>query len=79
MKEEPLARETRTIRKVNAQHKVKVEASTNQKIRQTTFHVKAETQKELDKAKRSLLSLLSPVVRISALRPGFSHVAQSNV
>ncbi|KAF8904496.1 hypothetical protein CPB84DRAFT_1814479 [Gymnopilus junonius] len=38
--------------------------SANQKARQTTFHVKAESQKELDKAKRSLLALLSPVVTL---------------
>lgn len=46
---------------VMAKYKVKIEASANQK--QTTFHIKAESQKELDKAKRSLLALLSPVVR----------------
>lgn len=50
------------IKQVIAKYKVKVEASANQKARQTTFHVKAESQKELDKAKRSLLALLSPVV-----------------
>ncbi|KAF8973144.1 SCP160 protein [Flammula alnicola] len=49
------------IKQVIAKYKVKVEASTNQKTRQTTFHVKAESQKELDKAKRSLLALLSPL------------------
>ena len=48
---------------VMAKYKVKIEASANQK--QTTFHIKAESQKELDKAKRSLLALLSPVVRLS--------------
>ena len=48
---------------VMAKYKVKLDASGNQKTRQTTFHIKAETQKELDKAKRSLLALLSPVVR----------------
>lgn len=49
------------IKQVLAKYKVKLEASANQ--RQTTFHIKSETQKELDKAKRSLLALLSPVVR----------------
>ena len=53
------------IKQVIAKYKVKVEASANQKARQTTFHVKAESQKELDKAKRSLLALLSPVVCLS--------------
>ncbi|KAG6828212.1 hypothetical protein H0H92_008785 [Tricholoma furcatifolium] len=48
------------MRQVMAKYKVKVEASANQKTRQTTFHIKADTQKELDKAKRSLLALLSP-------------------
>jgi hypothetical protein len=51
------------MKQVMAKYKVKLEASANQKTRQTTFHVRAETQKELDKAKRSLLALLSPVVR----------------
>ena len=49
---------------VMAKYKVKIDASANQKARQTTFHVKADSQKELDKAKRSLLALLSPVVCI---------------
>ncbi|KAF8160830.1 SCP160 protein [Crassisporium funariophilum] len=52
------------IKQVVAKYKVKIEASGNQKARQTTFHVKAESQKELDKAKRSLLALLSPVVTL---------------
>ena len=50
-------------RQVMAQYKVKLDASTNQRSRQTTFYLKADTRKELDKAKRSLLALLSPVVR----------------
>ncbi|PPR02413.1 hypothetical protein CVT26_011381 [Gymnopilus dilepis] len=52
------------IKQVVAKYKVKVEASQNQKARQTTFHIKAESQKELDKAKRSLLALLSPVITL---------------
>ncbi|KAF9482121.1 hypothetical protein BDN70DRAFT_802105 [Pholiota conissans] len=52
------------IKQVITKYKVKVEASGNQKAHQTTFHVKAESQKELDKAKRSLLALLSPVVTL---------------
>lgn len=52
------------MRQVMAKYKVKIEASANQRARQTTFHLKAESQKELDKAKRSLLALLSPVVRL---------------
>lgn len=44
--------------------KVHIEASSNQKIRQTTFHMKSESAKELEKAKRWLIALLSPKVRI---------------
>lgn len=53
-----------TIKQVMAKYKVKVEASGNQRGRQTTFHMKAESQRELDKAKRFLLALLSPIVRV---------------
>jgi len=70
------------IKQVIAKYKVKIEASANQKARQTTFHVKAESQKELDKAKRSLLALLSPVVSLPCFilaneviirKSGYSH------
>ena len=54
-------------KQVMNQYKVKLDASTNQKSRQTTFYLKGETKKELEKAKRSLLALLSPVVRVSSL------------
>jgi hypothetical protein len=50
------------IKQVTAKYKVKIDASANQKALQTTFYVKSESQKELDKAKRSLLALLSPTV-----------------
>jgi hypothetical protein len=54
------------MRQVMAKHtKVKVEASSNQRSHQTTFNVKSESQNELEKAKRMLLALLSPVVRLS--------------
>lgn len=56
------------LKQVMAKYKVKVDASGNQKARQTTFHMKADSQKELDKAKRSLLALLSPVVRVAVFR-----------
>ena len=49
-------------KQVMSQYKVKLDASTNQKARQTTFFLKADSKKELDKAKKSLLALLSPVV-----------------
>ncbi|KAG5638880.1 hypothetical protein H0H81_009183 [Sphagnurus paluster] len=52
------------MKQVMAKYKVKIEASANQKARQTTFHIKADTQKELEKAKRSLLAHLSPVVTL---------------
>ena len=51
------------MKQVMANHKIKIEASTNQKTRQTTFHLKAESRKELEKGKRGLLAALSPVVR----------------
>ncbi|KAJ7497521.1 hypothetical protein FB451DRAFT_1211765 [Mycena latifolia] len=52
------------MKQVMAKYKIKLEASANQKTRQTTFHIKADTQKELEKAKRSLLALLSPVITL---------------
>ncbi|KAL4252818.1 K Homology domain-containing protein [Abortiporus biennis] len=52
------------LRQVMNQHKVKVDASTNRGARQTTFYLKSESKKELDRAKRSLLALLSPVVSL---------------
>ncbi|KAJ7045724.1 hypothetical protein C8F04DRAFT_447034 [Mycena alexandri] len=57
------------MKQVMAKYKVKLEASANQKTRQTSFHMKAESQKELDKAKRSLLALLSPVITLTINAP----------
>lgn len=51
------------MKQVMSKFKVKIEASANQRTRQTTFNMKSEFQKELDKAKRNLIALLSPVVR----------------
>lgn len=48
------------MKQVMTKYRVRIEASTNQS-RQTTFHMKGETQKDLDKAKRHLLAALSPV------------------
>lgn len=48
---------------VMAKYKFKVEASTNRPTRETTFQLKAETERELLKASRDLLSALSPIVR----------------
>jgi hypothetical protein len=50
------------IKGVMARYKVKIEASSNRTTRQTTFHLKADSQKDLAKARRDLLSSLSPVV-----------------
>ncbi|TFY70609.1 hypothetical protein EVG20_g2391 [Dentipellis fragilis] len=52
------------MKQVMTKFKVKIEASTNQKTRQTTFHVKADSKKELEKGRRSLLALLSPIVSL---------------
>lgn len=57
------------MKQVMAKYKVKVEASSNQKNRQTTFHLRSESSKELDRAKRSLIALLSPVVRVYDFSP----------
>jgi hypothetical protein len=51
------------IKAVMAKYKIKIEASSNRTTRQTTFHLKADSQKDLAKARRDLLSSLSPVVR----------------
>ncbi|KAI0321166.1 hypothetical protein OF83DRAFT_1168679 [Amylostereum chailletii] len=53
-----------TMKQVMGKYKVKIEASTNQKNRQTTFHLKADSKKELEKAKRNLLAMLSPIVSL---------------
>ncbi|KAI0812490.1 hypothetical protein BC629DRAFT_1579875 [Irpex lacteus] len=46
------------------QYKVKIEASTNNKSRQTTFHLRSENKKDFEKAKKTLLAGLSPVVSL---------------
>lgn len=60
------------MKSVMAKFKVKVEASTQRKTGQTTFFVKGESEREIEKAKRQLVALLSPVVcpcTISLLSP----------
>ncbi|OSD06860.1 hypothetical protein PYCCODRAFT_1431051 [Trametes coccinea BRFM310] len=57
------------MRQVMAQYKVKLDASTNQKSHQTTFYLKSESKKELEKAKKSLLALLSPTVTLTLNAP----------
>lgn len=62
------------MKQVMANHKIRIEASTNQKTRQTTFHLKADSKKELEKGKRNLLAALSPVVWVVYLFLVLSHV-----
>ena len=50
------------MKRVMTQYKVKLEASTNNKSRQTTFHLRSENKKDFEKAKKSLLAGLSPIV-----------------
>ncbi|KAF9222579.1 SCP160 protein [Gyrodon lividus] len=57
------------MKRIMFKFKIKIEASANQKTRQTTFHMKSESQKDLDKAKRDLLALLSPVVTLTLPAP----------
>jgi hypothetical protein len=56
------------MKQVMSKYKVKLEASANQRTNQTTFHLRAESQKELEKSKRSLFALLSPIVSVSSPR-----------
>ncbi|KAG2150530.1 hypothetical protein DEU56DRAFT_33581 [Suillus clintonianus] len=62
------------MKQVMIKYRVKIEASTNQS-RQTTFHLKGETQKDLDKAKRHLLATLSPVVTLILNAPASTIAA----
>ncbi|KAJ3555402.1 hypothetical protein NM688_g2599 [Phlebia brevispora] len=57
------------MKQIMSQYKVKLDASTNQKLRQTTFFLKSEHKKELEKAKKSLLAMLSPVVTLVVQAP----------
>lgn len=57
------------MKQVMAKYNVKIDASANQRARQTTFHLKADTQKDLDKAKRNLVALLSPVTTLVIQAP----------
>ncbi|KAI0675294.1 hypothetical protein C8Q78DRAFT_1075590 [Trametes maxima] len=57
------------MRQVMSQYKVKLDASTNRGSHQTTFYLKAESKKELEKAKKGLLALLSPIVTLTLSAP----------
>lgn len=50
------------MKNIMTKFKVKVEASTQRKTGQTTFFVKGDTERDIEKAKRQLVALLSPVV-----------------
>ncbi|KAF8844641.1 hypothetical protein BDN67DRAFT_962561 [Paxillus ammoniavirescens] len=63
------------MKQLMSKFKIKIEASANQKTRQTTFHIKSEFQKELDKAKRSLFAILSPVVTLTLPAPASTIAA----
>ncbi|KAH9083451.1 SCP160 protein [Lactarius deliciosus] len=63
------------MKQVMASHKIRIEASTNQKTRQTTFHLKADSKKELEKGKRSLLAALSPVISVVVDAPASTIAA----
>ncbi|KAI0695460.1 hypothetical protein BC835DRAFT_1306012 [Cytidiella melzeri] len=52
------------MKRVMTLYKVKLEASTNQKARQTTFQLRSENKKDFEKAKRALLAGLSPTVSL---------------
>lgn len=62
------------MKRVMSKFKVKIEASANQKARQTTFHMKSDSENELEKAKRHLLSLLSPMVGHFQIIVGFAQL-----
>jgi hypothetical protein len=52
------------LKTVMGKFKVKIEASSNQRTKQTTFHLKSESGKELEKAKRMLIAMISRQVRV---------------
>lgn len=55
-------------RGITQKFKVKIEASTNHR-KETTFYMKSESQKELDKAKEALVAVCSPVVTLTVQAP----------
>ena len=55
-------------RGITQKFKVKIEASTNHK-KETTFYLRSESQKELDKAKNALVSVCSPVITLIVQAP----------
>ena len=61
------------LKQVMAKSKVKIDAS-GQKGGQT-FYLRADSPKELEKGKRSLLASLSPVVRFAHFLSAFTHTS----
>lgn len=55
-------------RGITQKFKVKIEASTNHR-KETTFYLKSESQKELDRAKEALVAACSPVVTLTVQAP----------
>jgi hypothetical protein len=55
-------------RGITQKFKVKIEASTN-RGRETTFYLRSESQKELDKAKKALVADCSPVITLIVQAP----------
>ena len=55
-------------RGITQKFKVKIEASTNHR-KETTFYLKSESQKELDKAREALVAVCSPVVTLTVQAP----------
>ena len=55
-------------RSITQKFKVKIEASTNHR-KETTFYLKSESQKELDKAKKALVADCSPVITLIVQAP----------
>lgn len=52
------------MRQATNRFKAKIEASSNQKLKQTTFYIKSESEAELEKAKKYIISGLSPPLSI---------------
>ncbi|KAF8578707.1 SCP160 protein [Ramaria rubella] len=57
------------MKNIMTRFKVKVEASTQRKTGQTTFFIKGESGREVEKSKRQLVALLSSVVTLTVNAP----------
>jgi len=63
------------MKNIMTKFKVKVEASTQRKSGHTTFFVKGESEREVEKAKRALVASLSPVVTFTVNAPASTIAA----